>query len=438
MPAGNPALPERLGDAALAGLGHRVTLPGYDRSAVTAGVVHVGVGGFHRAHQAVYHDRLLAAGYRDWGICGVGVMPADRRMQQVMAAQDNLYTLVIKHDDGRYEARVIGSIVSYLFAPDDPEAVITAMAAESTRIVSLTITEGGYNLSDLTGEFDLSSPAVQRDLASGWPPVTVFGLVTEALRRRRDRGLLPFTVMSCDNLPGNGPIARRAFATFAAHRDAALAEWIEHEVRFPSSMVDRITPVTTDADRAEVASRFGLEDHWPVVCEPFIQWVLQDSFAAGRPPYQDVGVQVVADVEPHELMKLRMLNAGHQAICYFGYLAGYGFVHEAAGDPLLRQFLLGYLRDEAAPTLPPVPGTDLDNYARSLADRFANPRIGDSLARICAYSSDRIPKWLLPVVRHQLATGGELWRSAAVIASWARYAEGTDEQGQPILSLIHI
>lgn len=260
----------------------------------------------------------------------------------------------------------------------------------------------------------------------------MFGLVTEALRRRRDRGLLPFTVMSCDNLPGNGPIARRAFATFAAHRDAALAEWIEHEVRFPSSMVDRITPVTTDADRAEVASRFGLDDHWPVVCEPFIQWVLQDSFAAGRPPYQDVGVQVVADVEPHELMKLRMLNAGHQAICYFGYLAGYRFVHEAAGDPLLRQFLLGYLRDEAAPTLPPVPGTDLDNYARSLADRFANPRIGDSLARICAYSSDRIPKWLLPVVRHQLATGGELWRSAAVIASWARYAEGTDEQGQPI------
>jgi mannitol 2-dehydrogenase len=417
----------------LAACAERVPTPDYDRSRLTVGVVHLGVGGFHRAHQAMYHDRLLTQGDAlDWAICGVGVMAFDRRMKEVLDAQDGLYTLVLKHSDGTYEPRVIGAITEYLFAPDDPEAVIEKMAAEATRIVSLTVTEGGYNIHHVTGEFDAANPAVAHDLEPSATPRTTFGLVIEALRRRRERGVVPFTVMSCDNLPGNGDLSRRVFTAFARLRDPELGEWVERDVRFPNSMVDRITPATTDADRAELREQFGIDDQWPVVCEPYTQWVLEDSFSAGRPPYDTVGVQVVEDVEPYELMKLRLLNAGHQALCYFAYLSGHRLVHEAAQDPLLRAFLLGYMDDEGAPTLAPVPGVDLDAYKRTLIERFSNPQVRDTIARLCAESSDRIPKWLLPVIRHQLATGGEIKRSAAVVASWARYAEGVDEQGAPI------
>jgi mannitol 2-dehydrogenase len=426
-------VPQPLNAQTLAYWSDRLPAPTYDRDLVTPGVVHFGVGGFHRAHQAMYLDRLMNEGQAlDWGICGVGVMPADRKMKEVMDAQDGLYTLVLKHSDGTYEPRVIGSIVAYLFAPDDPEAVIETMAAPSIRIVSLTVTEGGYNISDVTGEFDQANPDVVGDLEPGAVPRTTFGLITEALRRRRERGLMPFTVMSCDNLQGNGHLARRAFTTFARLRDPDLGDWVEREVSFPNCMVDRITPVTTDADRAEVTERFGIEDQWPVVCEPFTQWVLEDAFTAGRPPYEQVGVQVVDDVEPYELMKLRLLNAGHQALCYFGYLCGYRLVHEAAQDPLFQAFLLGYMDAEATPTLPPVPGVNLGEYKHTLIERFSNPQVRDTIARLCAESSDRIPKWLLPVVRLQLETDGEISRSAAVVASWARYAEGVDEQGKPI------
>jgi mannitol 2-dehydrogenase len=428
-----PAKPQPLNARTLAYWRGRLPVPDYDHDLVTAGVVHVGVGGFHRAHQAMYHDRLMNQGAAlDWGICGVGVMAADRRMKEVLDEQDGLYTLVLKHSDGTYEPRVIGSIVEYLFAPDDPEAVIEKMAAESTRIVSLTITEGGYNLSDVTGEFDVANPDVLADLEPGAVPQTTFGLITEALRRRWKRGLAPFTVMSCDNLQDNGYLSKRVFTAFARLRDPDLGDWVEREARFPNSMVDRITPVTTDDDRAEIRERFGIEDLWPVVCEPYTQWVLQDAFTAGRPPYEHVGVQVVEQVEPYELMKLRLLNGSHQAMAYFGYLAGYRLVHEAAQDPLFQAFMLGYMDCEATPTLAPVPGVDLEGYKHTLIERFSNLQVRDTIARLCAESSDRIPKWLLPVVRAQLVTGGEIRRSAAVVASWARYAEGFDEAGQPI------
>jgi mannitol 2-dehydrogenase len=428
-----PAKPQPLNARTLAYWRGRLPVPDYDRDLVTAGVVHIGVGGFHRAHQAMYHDRLMNQGAAlDWGICGVGVMAADRRMKEVLDAQDGLYTLVLKHSDGTYEPRVIGSIVEYLFAPDDPEAVIEKMAAESTRIVSLTITEGGYNLSDVTGEFDVANPDVLADLEPGAVPRTTFGLITEALRRRWKRGLAPFTVMSCDNLQDNGYLSKRVFTAFAGLRDPDLGDWVEREARFPNSMVDRITPVTTDTDRGEIRERFGIEDLWPVVCEPYTQWVLQDAFTAGRPPYERVGVQVVEQVEPYELMKLRLLNGSHQAMAYFGYLCGYRLVHEAAQDPLFQAFMLGYMDCEATPTLAPVPGVDLEGYKHTLIERFSNPQVRDTIARLCAESSDRIPKWLLPVVRAQLVTGGEIRRSAAVVASWARYAEGFDEAGQPI------
>jgi mannitol 2-dehydrogenase len=425
--------PQPLNARTLAYWRGRLPAPAYDRELVTPGVVHFGVGGFHRAHQAMYHDRLLTEGAAlDWGICGVGVMAQDRLMQQVLDAQDGLYTLVLKHSDGTYEPRVIGSIVEYLFAPDDPEGVIEKMAAASTRIVSLTITEGGYNILDATGEFDAGNPDVVHDLALDAVPRTTFGLITEALWRRRKDGLAPFTVMSCDNLQGNGDLAKQVFAAFARLRDPELGDWVEHEVRFPNSMVDRITPVTTDADRVEIRDRFGLDDRWPVVCEPYTQWVLEDAFTDGRPPYEQVGAQVVDRVEPYELMKLRLLNGSHQSLCYFAYLAGYRLVHQAALDPLFRAFLLGYMDEEATPTLAPVPGIDLGAYKHQLIERFSNPEVRDTVARLCAQGSDKIPKWLLPVIREQLATGGDIRRSAAVVAAWARYAEGVDEQGDPI------
>ncbi|TKA10928.1 mannitol dehydrogenase family protein [Actinacidiphila oryziradicis] len=410
-----------------------VPAPAYDRSRVTTGIVHFGLGNFHRAHQAMFIDGLMTAGQAyDWGICGVGVLPGDIRMRDVLRAQDFLYTLVLKHGDGSLEPRVIGSIHDYLFAPDDPEAVIAKLAAPTTRIVSLTVTEGGYNVERTTGEFDVTNPAVLRDAATPRAPLTVFGLIVEGLARRRSAGVPPFTVMSCDNLPGNGHVAKRAIVTYATLVDADLARWIAKEVAFPNSMVDRITPVTTDEDRAMVKREFGINDGWPVVAEPFVQWAVEDRFTLGRPAYENVGVQVVDDVEPYELMKLRLLNASHQGMAYFGTLLGHTYAHEAAGNPLIAAYLRRYMDDEVRPTLQPVPGIDLDDYIASLFERFTNPHVADTLARLCVDSSDRIPKFVLPTIRANLASGGPVALGAALVASWARYVEGTSESGRQI------
>ncbi|WP_028932210.1 mannitol dehydrogenase family protein [Pseudonocardia spinosispora] len=417
----------------LASISDTVAVPTYPRSPDNTSIVHFGVGGFHRAHMAMYLDRLMAEGKAlDWAICGVGVLPSDSAMRDALHAQDHLYTLVLKFPDGRLEPRVIGSIQDYLFAPDDPEAVIERMAAERTRIVSLTVTEGGYHVHPVTGEFDDRDAGIQADLTPGATPTTTFGLITEALVRRRERGLAPFTVLSCDNIQGNGHVAQRMFTAFARLRDPELGAWMEAEVAFPNCMVDRITPVTADSDRATLAERFGIEDRWPVVCEPYTQWVLEDHFTQGRPPLEEVGTQLVEDVTPYELMKLRLLNAGHQVMCYLGYLAGYRYAHEAAADPAFVDLLMGYWEREGTPALQPVPGVDLVAYRHSLIERFANPAVADTLSRLCFGTSDRIPKFLVPVLRHQLDNGGEYSRSVLTIASWARYAEGVDEKGDPI------
>src|SRR5882757_471216 len=393
-----------------------IAKPTYDRDEISIGIVHFGVGGFHRAHQAMYVDQLLEKGVaKDWGICGVGVMPADRRMADVMAAQNGLYTLVAEHADGSREPRVIGSIIDYLYAPDDPGAVVELLAAPNTRMVSLTITEGGYD--------------IDHQPAGG---VSVFALVTDALARRRDRGLPSPTIVSCDNIEGNGDVARQAFTAHAERTHPGLAEWMAEHTRFPNSMVDRITPATTRDVIEALATEFAVEDQWPVAAEPFTSWVLEDDFSDGRPPLEEAGVLLVDDVTPYELMKLRLLNASHQCLCYFAYLADYRLVHEAAADPLFAEFLLRYMDCEATPTLKPVPGIDLPDYKRMLIERFANPGVKDTVARLCFGSSDRIPKWLLPVIRANLAAGGLVQLSAATVASWARYAEGVDEQGEPI------
>jgi len=396
----------------------QIAKPSYDRSEITVGIVHFGVGGFHRAHQAMYVDRLLSeeSGFEEnkaWGICGVGVLPSDRKMADVLGEQDGLYTLLIEHPDGTRDARVIGSIVDYLYAPDDREAVVELLAKPTTRIISLTITEGGY------------------DIANAGPD-SVFGLVADALALRRDRGVPSPTIMSCDNIEGNGDVARQAFTEFAERTHPGLAEWMTANTRFPNSMVDRITPATTPDVIETLANDFDVEDGWPVAAEPFTSWVLEDSFSDGRPPFEEVDVLLVDDVTPYELMKLRLLNASHQSLCYFAYLAGYRLVHDAAGDPLFAEFLRQYMDSEATPTLLPVPGIDLPDYKQTLIERFANPGVRDTIVRLCFGSSDRIPKWLLPVIRENLTSGAPVRLSAATVASWARYDEGVDEQGEPI------
>jgi mannitol 2-dehydrogenase len=420
-----------LSAATLGDLAPTVAVPEYDRSRVRTGIVHIGVGGFHRAHEAMYLDRVLGTGSTEWGICGIGMLPSDVAMRDVLAAQDGLYTLVTTAPDGSTEARVVGSLIEYLYAPDDPTAVLDKLAHPDTRIVSLTITEGGYGIDDATGAFRPVDAAVLADLegSSSDVPRSVLGYLTAALRRRRDAGVPGFTVMSCDNIQGNGHVARTALLGFAERVDPDLAAWIGETVSFPNSMVDRITPVTTDETRAAVSRDIGIEDGWPVHSESFEQWVLEDDFPLGRPALDEVGVQLVDEVLPYELMKLRLLNASHQAMSYLGILAGERFVHDVCTDPLFVGFLLDYMHIEAIPTLEPVPGIDLDAYCATLIARFGSEAIRDTLARQVVDGSDRIPKFLLPVVRSRLASGGDIRRAALVLAAWSVFLERSAEPG---------
>lgn len=423
----------RLSSATIDQLPDGVDRPRYDRAQVSAGIVHFGVGGFHRAHQALVIDRLMAAGeVLDWGIVGVGLLPGDAAMRDALAEQDHLYTLMELAPTGEPSVRVVGSIIDYLFGPDDPEAVVELMASPAIRIVSLTVTEGGYNYDQVSGEFLWSEPCVLADSDPSRSPVTLFGYLARALERRRDRGIEPFTVMSCDNIQGNGDLARRMVVEFATRYNPELAAWIDSKVAFPNSMVDRITPVTTDEHRYIATRETGLGDQWPVGAEDFFQWVLEDHFPAGRPLVEHAGVQVVNDVVPYELMKLRLLNASHQALAYFGFLSGYHYVHEAIGDPLIADLVRRYMTEEAEPTLAPVPGIDLTDYQETLIQRFANANVKDTVARLCADASNRIPKWLVPVITDRIAQGGDVTYAAAVVASWSRYSEGADETGTPI------
>ncbi|MGW5238377.1 mannitol dehydrogenase family protein [Monashia sp. NPDC004114] len=409
-----------LNAAALAQLG--TAIPSYDRSAVSVGIVHFGFGNFHRSHEAVYIDQLMQGGSsREWGICGVGVLPRDRVMRDVMRAQDCLYTLVERHADGSLAPRVIGSVIEYLFGPDDPEAVYARLVDPDVRIVSLTVTEGGYLRNPATGEFDPSSEAVVHDVQNLDNPRTVFAYIVEGLRRRRAANLPPFTVLSCDNLQGNGDVARQSVCELARLVDDGLAEWIRSAVSFPNCMVDRITPATTEDDGAVLAREFGLDDGWPVPAEPFSQWIVEDRFPLGRPQLETVGVQFVEDVRPYELMKLRLLNASHQALAYFGAPLGYVLVDETMRDDRIREYLERYMADEAAPTLGELPGIDLAAYIATLLERFANPGVKDTLVRLATDGSNRMATFTLPAVRANLAAGRPVKLGAAMCAAWAEY-----------------
>ena len=408
-----------------------VRVPQYDRHTITNGIVHIGVGGFHRAHQAVYlDDYFQQTADHQWGICGVGLLEWDQKMRDALQSQDCLYTLVERSAAGD-RARVIGSIQRYLYAPDDRQAVIDALADPECRIVTLTITEGGYYYIEGSGEFDANHPTIQHDLQHPDQPIGTYGFLIAALDRRRQQGLLPFTILSCDNLQGNGNIARKMVTAFAELRDPILADWIRENVTFPNCMVDRITPATTDADRAMVSDQFGIEDGFPVVTEPFIQWVIEDRFCAGRPAWEKVGVQFTEDVHPYELIKIRLLNASHLLIGYLGELAGYRYVHEVMADPLFR-VAIANLMEEVTSTLQPVAGMDLTEYKQTLIERFANPKIQDQLPRLSLNGSAKIPKFVLGSVRDRLQQGRSVQYLGLVVAAWFRYLAGVDDQGRTI------
>ncbi|MBA1184780.1 mannitol dehydrogenase family protein [Stutzerimonas nitrititolerans] len=408
-----------------------IECPGYALGKIGTGIAHIGVGGFHRAHQAAYTDTLMNTGEGlDWGICGIGTRPEEKAMRDALAAQDHLFTLVELDDRPDTEVRVIGSIRDMLLVEDGSEAVVARLADPAIRIVSLTITEGGYCMDESSGQFDASLPQIQNDLATPRTPISVFGLLCAALARRRGAGIAPFTVMSCDNLPHNGDVTRKATLAFATLVDAELARWIERHVSFPNAMVDRITPMTSAAHRQALQDRHGIDDAWPVVCEPFVQWVLEDSFVNGRPAWEKVGVQFTDDVTPYEEMKIKLLNGSHLALTYLGFLRGYRYVHETMEDPLLRRYVQRYMDEDVTPQLAPVPGIDLAQYKRTLIERFSNRAIADQLERVCSDGSSKFSKFSVPTINRLIADNAELDRAALVIAAWALYLRGVDENGE--------
>ncbi|KAI9372262.1 mannitol 2-dehydrogenase [Aspergillus egyptiacus] len=414
-----------------------VKVPTYQRGGgVKEGIVHVGVGGFHRAHLAVYVDQLMQKhGVNDYAICGVGLQPWDSAMRDALRSQDHLYTVIERSAKGSF-ANVVGSINSFLFAPDDREAVVEKMAHPDTHIVSLTITESGYYYNENTHELQSEHPDIQFDLdpANALAPRTTFGFLYAALERRHRKGLNPFTVMSCDNMQKNGSITRHMLESFARLRNPDIAKWIAEKGAFPNAMVDRITPQTSPADKTALADKFGIEDAWPVVTEPFMQWVIEDQFADGRPPFEKVGVQIVKDVEAVEQFekhKLRLLNGSHSAIGYPGQLAGFQYVHEVMEHPDFRKLVWQMMQEEVKPLLPAIPGVDIDQYCNTLIERFTNPTIRDQLPRICLNASGKIPQFIMPSIAEAIWVTGPFRRLCFVAAAWFHYVKGVDDRGNP-------
>jgi mannitol 2-dehydrogenase len=414
--------PVELSAATLGHLDSRVSIPTYDRAALAPGIVHIGVGGFHRAHQAVYLDDLLRAGETEWSITGAGVLPADAAMAAALRSQDCLYTLITRDRRGT-SVRVVGSIVDYVLASPDVASLAQRLARPETRIASLTITEGGYPVDEATGAF-LPPPV-------GALP-TAFVALARGFAARRDTGLGGFTVLSCDNIMGNGTTARTATLGVCAMVEPGLEDWVARNASFPNGMVDRITPRTSDADRDLLAREYGLQDRWPVTAETFIQWVIEDEFPYGRPGWEDADVLFTHDVRPYETLKLRILNAGHSTTAYMAALVGHVYIHEIMADRLLAGFMKRFHDQEATPSLPPVVGIDVEEYERVVRERFANPAVGDQVARVCLDGSSKWPKFLIPTIESQLARGGPVALSALALASWCQYLLGRDDQGRPM------
>ena len=417
-----------LSEATLDRLPGQIRRPAYDRSRIATGIVHLGIGAFHRAHQAVVIDDLLAGGATEWGIVGASLRSPDTR--DALAPQDNLYTLAVRSGDGT-DHRIIGSVLATEVAKEKPGQLIARLANPATRIVSLTVTEKGYCHTPQTGDLDETHPDIVHDLQNPGTPRSAIGFLVAALARRRIAGESPFTVLSCDNLAANGLTLRRIVTQFAGLRSRNLANWIDSEVAFPSTMVDRIVPETTDADRAAVSTALGMTDAWPVVTEPFTQWIVEDRFTAGRPDFAAAGVQLVSDVTPFEHMKLRLLNASHSALAYLGYLAGFETIAATMIDPRFAAFARQVMQD-SAPTLAMPEGTDLAGYGVSLLHRFSNPALHHRTWQIAMDGSQKLPQRLLATMRDRLRLGLPIKTHALAVAGWMRYVTGTDEQGRTI------
>jgi mannitol 2-dehydrogenase len=423
-----------LSRATLAALPATIARPRFDPAKVSRGIVHLGFGGFHRAHMARYtHDLMERRGdAMKWGIIGVGLLPADLRVRDALAPQDALYTLV-ERQDGDEAATVIGSVREVIFAGESSRAALDAIDDPAIRIVSLTVTENGYCRNAATKTLDREHPFIVHDLAHPDQPRSAVGILVEAYRRRMAARAPAFTAMTCDNIQHNGTVLRDAVLALATWRDQALADWIAANASFPSTMVDRITPVTTPAQIEDFVARFDLVDRWPIFCERFRQWVIEDNFVATRPAWEEVGAQFVADVAPYEFMKLRLLNASHLAIAGLGRLMGYVYIDETVRDLSLRSYMRALMDRETGPTLPPVPGVDLEGYKAQLLERFGNVTIKDTVDRV---NADAPINLLLEPIRDRIAAGAKVDLLALALAAWMRRAAGLDETGKPI-SVVH-
>jgi len=420
----------RLSEARLGVLPSAIARPTYDRAAIETGIVHLGIGAFHRAHQAVYTDAVLRAGDRRWGILGASLRSPDTR--DALQPQDGLYTVWSRAAEGE-ALHVIGSIRDVLVAPEDPTALLTALCQPSVRIVPLTVTEKGYCHLPATGALNEDHPDVRHDLGNPQQPRTAPGFIVEALARRRAAGLAPFTPLTCDNLPANGETLRRIVSRFAALRDPELGRYVEAEIRFPSTMVDRIVPATTDADRDALAERLGLRDAWPIVTEAFSQWVIEDTFGpGGRPEWDRAGATFAKEIAPFELTKLRLLNGAHSTLAYLGCLAGHATVAEAMRAPGFATLIRAMMDEEVTPELPPISGFDVTAYKDSLIARFRNPALRHRTAQIAMDGSQKLPQRLLHTIHDRLRRGAPFNRLALGVAAWIRYAVGWDEQGRSI------
>jgi mannitol 2-dehydrogenase len=408
-----------------------VQKPVYNRAAVHEGIVHIGVGGFHRSHQALYIDDLLA--YPDttmWGICGVGIREADGAMADALNPQNSLYTL-IEREGTETSYRVIGSQKRFLWAYTDMPKILEALSSPHTHLITLTVTEGGYCCDDASGALKWDHPDIVHDMSRPSIPKTLYGYLWYAFELRQKQGL-PVTVLSCDNIQQNGVLLRGAVLDFLSKVAPELIPYVKSQVAFPSSMVDRITPMTSQQDRIDAEQHLGVRDAWPVSCESFKQWVIEDDFASQKPPLDRVGVQFTHDVEPYERMKLRLLNAGHSALGYLGYLCGYRQIHEVAADPLFQGLLKKMWHEEVIGLLPSVEGVDFAQYTEMLLKRFQNASIADQVSRICMDGSSKLPKFILPSVREQLQRNGSYEALALVVAGWCQYLQGKDESGETI------
>ena len=405
-----------------------VARPAYDLARIATGIVHLGLGAFHRAHLAVYTDTVLKSDPR-WGICGVSLKTP--RVTHALAQQDGLYTVLEKGAAGT-SARVVGAVRETRFLGAGSEGVIARFTDPAVHVVSLTVTEKGYCHDPATEQLDDTHPEIVHDLLHRSTPVSTVGVLVAGLAARRASESGPISVVCCDNLPHNGRVVEAIVTAFAQARDPAIAEWFRRNVAFPSTMVDRIVPATTDADVADVAGRLGVSDGVPVVFEPFRQWVIEDRFAAPRPAWEDDGAELVADVAPFETMKLRLLNGSHSTLAYLGFLAGHATIWQASSDPDLAALAERQMKEEIVPTLAAPPGTDLLAYCAKLMTRFRNPALPHRTQQIAMDGSQKLPQRLLGTIRDRIAAGASFRHLALAVAGWIRYGSGTDERGRTI------